>query len=110
MRPFLIALLLLTGCGARWGALDTGLQVAHAATVAADWAQSEQILEDGRELNPLLRGGVPTALYFPAVAAANYAIMRALPPPTRRAAQWIILGIQAFTIYRNGVLGYGFAP
>jgi hypothetical protein len=92
-----------------WKLGDTALEGAFVAVLAADYAQTKQIAEDGREGNPVIGSHgerVAPAVYFPIVAVAHVAVARALPGRWRTAFQGISLGWQVDAVHTNLQAGY----
>ncbi|MFO0583026.1 MAG: hypothetical protein U0229_12200 [Anaeromyxobacter sp.] len=88
----------------RWDWVDTSLQLGIGLGLAADWAQTRQIVRDGREANPLIGAHgehVGPGVYFPAVFAVTTATAWTLPRDWRRVVQGVLLGVEYATVSRN---------
>lgn len=104
-----IALLLVpaTARAERWTHLDTALEATTLALFAVDYAQTRQILADGREGNMLMdEAGIPPEPYFLAAAALHVVGAAVLPQPYRRIAQGVTIGVQVGAIQANWHAGY----
>lgn len=95
----------------RWTGADTAWEAAFAASMLADWIQTQRIAQLGRETNPILgRSPSPlgSAAYFAGLTAAHALAAYALPKPWRRILQVGGLAVEAPVIAHNLSRGYGF--
>jgi hypothetical protein len=103
MRGLALCMVSLMGC-AGWTKSDVALETTFVATAAVDWHQSTGIVDDCRELNPVIGSCgdvVPLSVYFPVLVALHVVIAAALPRRWRGIFQGVTIGIEATTIYRN---------
>ena len=87
-----------------WDWVDTSLQLGIGLGLAADWAQTRQIVRDGHEANPLIGAHgehIAPGVYFPAVFAVSTATAWTLPRDWRRVVQGVVLGMEYATVCRN---------
>lgn len=106
----LIILTLLGGCSG-WSKRDVALQSAFTASLAVDWVQTQDIISDCVESNPVLVSPdcgvrVPSAFYFPAVAILHATAVHLLPSDWRPLVQGFSLGIQLSALHLNYSYGY----
>lgn len=123
VRIALAGLLLVTFAASahadEWTKTDTAIEAAVLTTFALDYLQTRQIVEDGREGNPIIGlcggrvgdakcDGISPELYFGGLAIAHVAAMRLLPHRWRNAAQGLTVGIQIRSLRNNYAAGYTF--
>lgn len=99
--------LALTGCahGRGWTRADTAAQVAFAAELALDAAQTmSTITPNCMEANPVIGECgeyVPVPLYMGAVLAVELVVARNLPPAARRWVEGFLLGLEGGVVVDN---------
>lgn len=105
MRRAAVALAMIGACcPARWSRTDYALEGTFGAELAVDLAQTQGIVANCQEYNPVIgRCGdrVPPGIYTLAVAVLHAAITAVLPPRARTIFQGITIGVEAHTVYFN---------
>ncbi len=93
----------------KWTAVDYALESSFVALMAADYLQTRQIVEHGREGNPVMGNAgelMPPEIYFPSVVVTHAIVMLALPKTARRIALGVSVGIQVHAVQTNWNAGY----
>ena len=118
MRIILISFILSSLCACapfhKWDGADKALYAGFVACEIADYRQTVDILQDGNELNPVVKYGHESMgrqgvkLYFIGFAAGTYLIADNLSPKNRKAFLSIWDSIYVGIIRHNYQLGYKF--
>lgn len=110
MRALL--LLLLVGCPGDWTRGDTAREAALLGTTLIDWHQTRSVVVPNcSEQNPILGScgqNVDVDMYFAGSIALEMVVVRVLPHRYREAAHWVLIGVEADTVWRNYGCGDGF--
>jgi hypothetical protein len=102
----LLAIVIAAGCG--WTPRQHALATAAVGGLAADWAQTRDIVRACRELNPIIGqcgAGFPVDAYFPLTMVATLAVGAAIGG-WRDVLFAGVAGVQWSTVYSNTLTDY----
>lgn len=95
-------ILTLGACG--WSKGDIARQAAFSTITAVDAYQTVEITRNCNEINPIIGkcgGRVPLAPYFVTAILGHAILMHVLPDEYRSDAQWLSIGVEGSTVFRN---------
>lgn len=99
----IVILSLIAACGG-WSKKDTALELGFAGATALDWHQTETIVYNCNETNPIIGQcgqNMSPDLFMPLAIAAHALVAIALPPKWRTIWQSLGIGAEVSTVWEN---------
>lgn len=98
--------MLLGACPGNWRARDTVLESTAVVLTVVDWQQTKSITANCSEINPIIgKCGQRMNMhaYFISVLILEVVVSRLLPTDWRSTFHGVWIGVEATTVYDNGV-------